>query len=463
MDKEIVGLKDSIESFFKDIFSLMFFYQMPEILVDFVSSKRVIDDFGEEYLKGGIFRGDNSKSFVFSLNSFSNDYLVISFKHSSIQSYQLGEGLISFFDFMVKYIVDKFLLDRFSVESFIFSDKEELLRSISKKYISNIFSWLGCGNVLADKLFFLFNLLSVETYERKVLRSSIIYPSVVKGLDVSFQNTPEFERKNYRVIRKVLELANGGDVVVVADANRILGLSRFENFKGVRSVVFSLEGNYWEVFVSDEFLGEQKFPKEVVVNFGGVDFLSLVRFRNGFPEVYKGGINRYEIRKYLKSVFGELDEQKVKKVSKLVEEVSKFSHGALMVITTTEMAKRESSRLSSRLFKVNPFSLFDDKNNIKLDLLKSIASIDGAFMVDTDGVCYGIGIILDGDVSIAEKSSRGARYNSSVRYIESRNSKALAVVISDDGMIDIVSPEDINKRKVELEIESLMSENIIVL
>lgn len=462
MNKDILSLKDNIESFVKDLFSLMFFYNTPDVNIEVFAKDKVISDFGEKYVGGGIFDSDSEKVLVFPIENNSKEYLVIRLSYSQFQRYYLGVNFMSFFDFILDYTVRKFVFG-FGSESFIFSDKEEFLRNVSKKYISYLFSWLGYNNVLADKLFFLFNLLSVETYERKVLRSSIIYPSVIKELDVSFQNTPEFERKNYRVIRKVLELSNGGEVVVVAEPNRILGLSRFQNFKDVKSVVFSLEGNYWEVFISDSFISERKPPKEIVSNFGGVDFLSLVRFRNGFPEVYKKGFDRYEIKKHLKSVFGDLDEQKVKKISKLVEEVLKLSHGALMVITTPEMAKQESARLSSRLFRVNPFSLFDDVNNVKLDLLRSIASIDGAFIVDVDGVCYGIGIILDGDVSVAEKSSRGARYNSSVRYIESRNNKALAIVISDDGMVDIVSSDEINNRKIELEIESLMSENIIVL
>lgn len=58
-------------------------------------------------------------------------------------------------------------------------------------------------------------------------------------------------------------------------------------------------------------------------------------------------------------------------------------------------------------------------------------------MLDLNGTCHGIGLILDGEAGEGENPSRGARYNSLVRYTRKRPD-CLGIVVSVDGMIDIV-------------------------
>ena len=84
---------------------------------------------------------------------------------------------------------------------------------------------------------------------------------------------------------------------------------------------------------------------------------------------------------------------------------------------------------------VNPFSI--DANSIT-----KLSSIDGAIMVDECGICYAIGLIFDGMVPAnGGDSSRGSRYNSSVRfteYLKSQGKKVMTIVVSDDGMVDLL-------------------------
>lgn len=104
----------------------------------------------------------------------------------------------------------------------------------------------------------------------------------------------------------------------------------------------------------------------------------------------------------------------------------------------------------NRVSRIEPFKLVKDNGEVNRDIVSAITSIDGTVIADTDGICYGIRIILDRDVSSIEKPSRVSRYNSSLRYIQSRNNNAIAVVLSDDRMFemfDIVSSEDIQDRK----------------
>ena len=60
--------------------------------------------------------------------------------------------------------------------------------------------------------------------------------------------------------------------------------------------------------------------------------------------------------------------------------------------------------------------------------------------------CYSIGTILDGIIQPERAdSSRGARYNSAIRYIEKQKQegkKTFIVVVSEDGYINCFSTEE---------------------
>ena len=73
-------------------------------------------------------------------------------------------------------------------------------------------------------------------------------------------------------------------------------------------------------------------------------------------------------------------------------------------------------------------------------LTRLVTSIDGALLLDIDGFCHAVGVILDGK-SHPDRgtSTRGARFNSAIRYVESSTTPCLAVVVSEDGMVDIVT------------------------
>ena len=48
-------------------------------------------------------------------------------------------------------------------------------------------------------------------------------------------------------------------------------------------------------------------------------------------------------------------------------------------------------------------------------------------------------MILDGRASGRGDSARGARYNSALRYVESSDHPCLAVVVSEDGLVDVIT------------------------
>jgi DNA integrity scanning protein DisA with diadenylate cyclase activity len=72
--------------------------------------------------------------------------------------------------------------------------------------------------------------------------------------------------------------------------------------------------------------------------------------------------------------------------------------------------------------------------------MDNLTAIDGSVLLDTQGVCHAIGVILDGIAKEQQGDpSRGARFNSAVRYVGSRAARScVVVVISEDGRVDVI-------------------------
>ena len=113
----------------------------------------------------------------------------------------------------------------------------------------------------------------------------------------------------------------------------------------------------------------------------------------------------------------------------------KQEHGTMVVIT--ENAEEETQRMKDSGICVN-------KTYLSSQMIESVTSIDGAIICDPSGICYSIGVILDGKLSQKADSSRGARYNSAIRYIEQQKEKGkrtFIVIVSEDKYINCISTE----------------------
>lgn len=121
------------------------------------------------------------------------------------------------------------------------------------------------------------------------------------------------------------------------------------------------------------------------------------------------------------------------KLCEIFEKARRQKHGTMLVFL--EDAKKESKRL-----KHAGFSVKIKKNTVKY--ITQITAIDGAILLNEYGKIYAIGTILDGKMpeGAGFDMSRGARYNSAIKYSYShRNKKNLCVVISEDGYVNFIS------------------------
>jgi len=103
-----------------------------------------------------------------------------------------------------------------------------------------------------------------------------------------------------------------------------------------------------------------------------------------------------------------------------------------MLVVSSDAAG-EAERLGNQATQIRPVPL-------TTNMISRTTAIDGAVLVDLDGVCHGIGVILDGPAHRHCTPSRGARYNSAVRYAYRRPAGRLdcmVVVKSEDGMVNL--------------------------
>ena len=159
-----------------------------------------------------------------------------------------------------------------------------------------------------------------------------------------------------------------------------------------------------------------------------------MRAHYGMPSLPRARLNRTKFRRDLRRTFQLTDAAKIEKLWDVVLEASRQKHGTMLVITTEALAEADRLKLQCTLIEPVPLTPL---------ITRLVTSIDGAVLLDPEGYCYSIGVILDGRASGRGNSARGARYNSAVRYVESSPYPCLVVVVSEDGMVDVLTKENL--------------------
>lgn len=212
--------------------------------------------------------------------------------------------------------------------------------------------------------------------------------------------------------RKILEMASTS-VSLHCDSLALLGLARVGEYEARREDLFVVE-----------FAGHQRWE----LRHGG---LTLMRVAYGIPTLPEEPLGARDVRAALRAELGRhLDEAAVSRIWRVVRGAIAQPHGALVVVT--ERAREEASRLANQGVPIEP-TVLDDETALR------VTSLDGAVLLDTLGHCHAVGVILDGR-SRPEIGSpaRGARFNSAARYIDGTEGPALAVVVSEDGGVDLL-------------------------
>lgn len=266
------------------------------------------------------------------------------------------------------------------------------------------------------------NYISSMPYEGRQCNGHIAFAKdfqLEKNYNIEFAHKISFQEKNYRIIRKIMQIS-GPDKYVVYDMNQaqIIGLVTENDPLVSRNDTFILEFRehmHWVLYHNKT---------------------KVLQYINGIYHIID---NDESSRNHITDLnyFYNGDNAKINKALELIDSVSEQSHGTMVVISTN--AESEAGRLSknNRGIKIEPINLMDHK-----EWIRSITSIDGALILDEDLNCYSIGTLLDGP-SFMGDIGRGARFNSALSYVHWRktfdNEKVLAIIVSEDKMINTIS------------------------
>ena len=267
----------------------------------------------------------------------------------------------------------------------------------------------------SEILFDVISAIASSFYEKRSSEGVLVPIGPDEELAVAFIQPVLVDQENVRIFRKYLEMARNGlalaikgcelaGLTYVSDSDAKIVISGTNNWKFYKNgmVQFAVVGN--KVNVSTSVSSDEGVTIEEQIE--------------GFPNA--------------------------KIIEKIAKEAIHQSHGTTVVFT--DEAEDESCRLSKfhRCELIRPIDLCQHK-----EYILPLTSIDGALIVGTDGECYGVGAILDGEAVKPGSIGRGARYNSALNYVawrkrKSPNGKYCAVIISEDGIVNIITTQTVD-------------------
>ena len=272
----------------------------------------------------------------------------------------------------------------------------------------------------------IFNALSALKYESGENYGSILVLCRTKDksfdevqsnykISIKFKHEIELENNSYKKIRKLLEMAKKNMSLLMNEDGKIYAMGKMIDNPSCEYYEISFDGFFkWTLYKNKE---------------------KLLCYENMIPMIpdKEIGISNKNLE-LLKRTF---DISDTSKFEKIIQKAVSQKHGTIVVFA--ENAMDEASRLEESGISITPTDISTGM------LVEEITSIDGALICDVDGICYSIGTILDGIKSERTDSSRGARYNSAIRYIEKQKKnqkKTFIVVVSEDGYVNCFSSEE---------------------
>lgn len=269
--------------------------------------------------------------------------------------------------------------------------------------------------------------LSGSYYEGEPCQADLVFQLSRKktkrengGLE--FKVPVEVREENVRRIRKLLQMGKKGQYLL-ASWNRkckrweITGVFQENIERNTDIIIKIVQHMAWDMEINQKRVISYKCGEYLI------DCISLKEeeFEENYEKTFKRKMNQ--------------------KVKEIFSEAIKQTHGTILMILDKKKIEDGNGKI------LGDFVGIRLKNkNIKKEFIAGATSIDGAMCIDQNGKCYAIGMILDSEEVVEGAEERGARYNSSKKYIKKcckNNISGLAVVVSEDKTVNFFSTEDL--------------------
>ena len=290
-------------------------------------------------------------------------------------------------------------------------DPEDLIRAAGRSLCRHTVARIDRSRIEGmDDLFNACSTISSLGYEKSVAAGRMVlcrknHPSLMPQISLL---KPE-KLSRYRAARKLFQLASGY-LSLHSDSEELFGLVSLREYDESQEDLFEMH-----------VLGHQHWE----LNHAGK---TLMKVRYGVPSLPRLSFDEAKLRSDLARIFRSITRDDISRLVKLIRAAEDASHGALLIIDENSAA--EAHRLRKQGMSVHACLLTPD-------LLRRLITVDGAILLSPDGMCHGFATILDGMATESGDPSRGARYNSALRFVESAW-PCLAVVVSEDGGIDFI-------------------------
>jgi len=324
-------------------------------------------------------------------------------------------------------------------------NNERFYSEINKIYINYFNKIMTNGNKYSNITQHL-NIISSTPYESKYNKAKLVIFKKSEDLkSYIIENKAhviEFEKhikiSNYKSVRKALEMSND-EWAIISDSTNIYGLAKINETinKEVSIIDFT---DYFEYSISINHIVERPWRnlENQIDETTHFQYLYKLNFKYGnlvLNQIKENKKNEINISHSISKEFEYLKDDEKYKLEHIIDAIANQKKGSMLVISNN--AKEESMHLEYQSTLIKP-------RELNKELVEKISCIDGSVLIDEYGICYAIGVILDGPACKYGDKSRGARYNSAIKYIYDRTQnnnsthKCIAIVKSEDGMINII-------------------------
>ena len=226
---------------------------------------------------------------------------------------------------------------------------------------------------------------------------------------------------NQRHLRKLLEPTGSGVALLMRDRD-VYGLGTVTSGDGV---------SHGKIF-------------EIAIGSSGTWYLShagtrLLTVQDSLPQLPTPQLDMRLLRDIIIRILPAAD---LDKLVYLAVAASKNRHGAMLIVSSS--AAEEAIRLTPQATQTTP-------NELTPQAMEYLTNMDGGVLIDPQGHCHAIGVILDGTAMGNGDPTRGSRYNNAVRYLDSNPPPAVVLCYSSDGDITILPALKPRRRRSEIE------------